>query len=174
MEKSCSMNEPARWLRLLPLLLAAGCSDGNNHSAPSKSEHLRPVPVESMVPYKQVFLASSRDSILNCDTASEYRVLLKAKAPAEAGEGGYRYDVFTANGYNVPLFTFLKSSGDSLFFVATINKGGPDNFFSGICIERRDIARAFMESESSGPKPEGKKAHAHGRHRGGGGGFGSG
>jgi hypothetical protein len=168
MERYRGMGRLARLLRFIPLLLAFGCSDGKNHSAPSQPDQIHPVPVEGMVPYKQVFLAASRDTILNCDTSGEYRMLVKTSRSGEAQASGYTYDRFTADGNDVRLFTFLKASGDSLFFVATVNKGGPDNFYSGVCIKRRDIARAFMESENAARKPEGKKAHAHGRRRGGG------
>jgi hypothetical protein len=139
-----------------------GCSDGANHTDRLGAERLRSVPADGLVVSKQVFLAALADTIPNCDTASEYKLLVRSPSGGDAG-GKFHYDEFTSNGYKIPLFTFQKFSGDSLFLSATLYNGGPDNFVSGVCIEQKYVARTFMLADQ--PHAEAKKDPQRGHRR---------
>lgn len=136
----------------IPVALAAlcfACSDGNNHSGRLGSDRLRPVPADGLVAYKPVYLSVRGDTVRNCDTTSEYRVLVRNKPADGDAKDDFRYDAFTSNGAKIGLFTFQKFSGDSLFMIATVIKGGPENQYSGLCLEKKDILRTFMLNESA-------------------------
>ncbi len=160
-------------LGFLSLALLLACSDGQNHTDRLGAERLRPVPADGLVPYKQVYLSVLTDTIRNCDTASEYRILIRTRVKGEKRGDEFHYDGFTSNGYGVSIFTFQKFSGDSLFMIATVNKGGPDNFYSGVCIEKKDLARTFMLAEPGPAKGEAKKPRGPGGKRRAGGGMAS-
>jgi hypothetical protein len=116
------------------------------------------VPADGLVAYKPVYLSVRGDTVRNCDTASEYRVLVRNKPADKDGDDDFRYDAFTSNGARIGLFTFQKFSGDSLFLIATVTKGGPENAYAGLCLEKKDILRTFMLNESA-------PAHAKGNAR---------
>jgi hypothetical protein len=133
----------------MSVAILCACSDGNNHTGRLGADRLRPVPADGLVAFKPVYFSVKGDTVRNCDTASEYKLLARNKPADEDGKSEFHYDAFTGNGAKIGLFTFQRFSGDSLFMIATINKGGPDNFYSGVCIEKKDILRTFMLSEST-------------------------
>jgi hypothetical protein len=146
-------------------MLIFGCAGGE-----SKREDAAPkihsVSLDSLTPYKQVFLKVGPDTLRNCDTASDYKEFVKV--PSKDGTPK-RYDAFAVNGDPIVAETFLKVVNDSVYFMATVENRNKGDSYVSLCVERRFISETMMAG-SPAYKPEGRKGrggHGGGRRHGG-------
>ncbi len=123
----------------------------------------KPVTVDNLKPYQLVYLAAQRDTLRNCDTTSSYRALLRSSKHDDENlpKGA---DAFTAAHEPVLEFKFLNSSGDSLFFMASMADSVGRAHYTSLCLERRDLLQVY------GVPPGEDSTRGEGHHRGGGGG----
>ena len=149
--------------------LFAGCAGSESKDGDPEAK-IRSVSLESLTPYKQVFLKVGPDTLKNCDTASDYKVFVKVPPKAGAAK---TYDAFAVNGDPILSQTFLRAENDSIYFMATVQKQDKADVYVSLCLERRYIAETLV-TLTPGAKNEGRKGK--GPHGGGGrrrsGGFG--
>lgn len=139
--------------------LSLGCAGSGPKDADAK---LRSVSLESLAPYKQVFLKVGPDTVRNCDTASDYKVIVKV--PPKDG-AARPYDAFAVNGEPILSQTFLRAADDSIYFMATVEKPDKADVYVSLCVERRYISESLTAS-SPGAKSETRKGRgAHGGRR---------
>ncbi len=131
--------------------------------------HFRAVDPSSLHEIQAVGLSLSADTVKSCDTGSPFRSLTKAAAAENSKKDPETNilkagDALSADGLPIIKLTYLKTSGDSLYFGATVAKSEKETMVAGICVERRFIKNVFVEMK---PKPGNESESGLHRHGGG-------
>ncbi len=125
------------FLLLLPLSLFA--------------EEMVIVQPDSLLPYRNIYLQTTASVLSNYEMNSEYKEVIKINEPDVAKtKNKIPYDAFQINGFKVSQFTFLKTAGDSLFILATLEKKSSEDVYAKICLSKKNIQQVFVE-EKEGP-----------------------
>ena len=140
---------------------AGSKTPGDLHSQNADSE-LRPLPLSDLVSGRVVALRVLKDTLMNCDTTSSYKMIVR-----DTTDKSRPYEKFSADSDAVRQFTYLNASGDSLFFSTSIRKGNGENRFTSVCIEKSNIGGVFATKETAA-EPEHHRHAGRGRHRDGG------
>lgn len=129
---------------------------------------IQPVSVDSLNPYQQVNLVTQGDVLKNSDTSSVYPEIVKGKTNA-SGKVDSRFDTFSANGHPITRFTFLKYSGDSAYFIATVEKNQDEDDYVTVGVDKKSIVKVYGEVNVESAKKaarERKESKKSGNHRG--------
>jgi hypothetical protein len=129
-----------------------------------------PVYLDSLPTSKRIHLLLSMDSIPNCDTDSRVKKIFQDTIPAKKRSDDTYFPDLKADGFAVEQITYLNRSGDSLFFMATVRQDSIGQFYTSLCIDRKDVIRFSVEDNDSpddeSPKPKSMGHRGGGRHGG--------
>jgi hypothetical protein len=112
--------------------------------------------------------------LLNCDADSRVRKIVQDTIPAKRKNDDTYYPSLKADSLPVQQMTYMNRSGDSLFFMATVEQDSMSHFYTSLCIDRKDVIRFSVEDnenpdgEVDKPKSTGHRGMGGGGHRGGG------
>jgi len=130
---------------------------------------LKPVAIGDLIPYQEIQLTSPVDTLKNCDTVSAYALITKdTGSDGDHGKRASGADRFKANGFPLTHLKYLKTSGDSLFFAAEVQKSPSENNFTSLCLERRYVASILAAPRPHRPEGEGEEVGKHRKGRRGG------